>query len=332
MPVFDSEIERYLIRSLLIVDGEGASSARIAEILSRAREQMPSQLIDATVSSLEAAKRFMENQPVLVVIIDPGIATLDASLSFIEAARSKYPHIIWVLYCHKEWWSNHSEALQLHAFGQRLPHYFSILKEHTGHVLRRDLLTVLLQCQADFALQLLRETVDELAQDPRKGMTQVQCAKFVDKATRSLTRLIISEPMAQVTDRIAFVSMPFDARHRDLYTFVISPLLIKHGYKPIMMDEQSPTEPIATAAFKWIGLADLVLADLTGSNPNVLFELGVAYSGAKRVIRIARKGTADENMLPFMVRGDKIVFYDNQVQLKGELDMAIPEAKPWAVQ
>lgn len=98
-----------------------------------------------------------------------------------------------------------------------------------------------------------------------------------------------------------------------------------------MMEEESPGEPLATAAFRAIGLADLVLADLTGSNPNVLFELGAAYRGAKRVIRIAQKNTAGSVDLPFMVQGDNVIFYESLMDLKEQLTRAIPRAKPWGI-
>lgn len=53
--------------------------------------------------------------------------------------------------------------------------------------------------------------------------------------------------------------------------------------------------------------ADLVLANLTSLNPNVMFELAIRYSFAKPAIVIAEQGT----ILPFDVNAENTVFYVN---------------------
>lgn len=52
--------------------------------------------------------------------------------------------------------------------------------------------------------------------------------------------------------------------------------------------------------------ADLVIADLTGFNPNVMYEVGVRHSFNMPIIQIAQKGAK----LPFDVATERTIFFD----------------------
>lgn len=53
--------------------------------------------------------------------------------------------------------------------------------------------------------------------------------------------------------------------------------------------------------------ADAVVCDFTGTNPNVLYEAGLAHAWSKRTIFIAERGT----VLPFDTRDEATILYDN---------------------
>lgn len=65
--------------------------------------------------------------------------------------------------------------------------------------------------------------------------------------------------------------------------------------------------------------ADLVIANLTTLNPNVMFELAIRYSFAKPAIVIAEQGTR----LPFDVNAENTVFYINDPAGAADLKEAI---------
>lgn len=67
--------------------------------------------------------------------------------------------------------------------------------------------------------------------------------------------------------------------------------------------------------------ADLVIANLTGTNPNVMYELAIRYSFGKPAIVIAEEGTK----LPFDVIDENTVFYINDPAGAAELKSKIHE-------
>ena len=65
-----------------------------------------------------------------------------------------------------------------------------------------------------------------------------------------------------------------------------------------------------------IAAAQLVIADISPTNPNVYFEVGYAFALAKPTVLLARKGTA----LPFDVAGFRVLFYEDTIGGKRKLE------------
>jgi nucleoside 2-deoxyribosyltransferase len=68
--------------------------------------------------------------------------------------------------------------------------------------------------------------------------------------------------------------------------------------------------------------AELVIADLTDLNPNVMYELAVRHATGKPVIPIAEKGTS----LPFDITTERTMFYENTMHGLSEIKTALSEA------
>jgi tetratricopeptide (TPR) repeat protein len=86
---------------------------------------------------------------------------------------------------------------------------------------------------------------------------------------------------------LCFVLMPFaskvDADNRTInfdviYQEIIEPAVIKAGMEPMRADLESAAGIIHKPMFERILLCEYVIADLTTSNPNVFYELGVRHA------------------------------------------------------
>ncbi len=71
-----------------------------------------------------------------------------------------------------------------------------------------------------------------------------------------------------------------------------------------------------------IDAADLIICDFTLSSNNVYFELGYARAKKKKVIQLARRGTA----LEFDIRNWRTIFYRNATELEEKLVSALESA------
>ena len=110
--------------------------------------------------------------------------------------------------------------------------------------------------------------------------------------------------------------MPFGSAHSDaLYSQVLVKVLDEEGWEPLRADRLQGTRPIMDDIESQIEQADLVLADLTGSNPNVMYELGLAHAKGKRVVITCKKEKNErlEDLIPFDLRAFRILpftFFD----------------------
>ena len=89
-----------------------------------------------------------------------------------------------------------------------------------------------------------------------------------------------------------FVIMPFSEDLEGVYRDLIKAPLEQEGYIVSRADDPSEYhvyhENIHDQIVQSLWDADYIVADLTGSNPNVTYELGIAHTLNKRTIQIAQ--------------------------------------------
>ncbi|UEJ84626.1 hypothetical protein Bra3105_18345 (plasmid) [Brachybacterium halotolerans subsp. kimchii] len=76
-------------------------------------------------------------------------------------------------------------------------------------------------------------------------------------------------------------------RADEIYTHVLSPLFEEFDITGYRADKDPTPGSITDRLIRELVEADLVVVDLTGMNPNVFYELGVAHSFNRRVVTIA---------------------------------------------
>ncbi len=106
----------------------------------------------------------------------------------------------------------------------------------------------------------------------------------------------------------AFVLMPFDPEFDRIYERLIKPSIEEEGYEVRRADSDLNQRNIMRTIIEGIGLADLVVAELTGNNTNVFYELGIAHGLQKPVIMISQ----DLSQVPFDLRSYNVVTYTTE--------------------
>lgn len=103
----------------------------------------------------------------------------------------------------------------------------------------------------------------------------------------------------------AFVLMPFAPDFDDVFSFIIRAPLEAEGFTVERADEPRGTRNIMHDVVQGIAAADLIVADLTGANPNVYYELGIAHALGRRTILLSQ----DLDDVPFDLRAYRVVTY-----------------------
>lgn len=104
-------------------------------------------------------------------------------------------------------------------------------------------------------------------------------------------------------------------RAKNVLEYVITPAAKEVGLEAVRADDLSQPGSVATQIIQQLISAKMVVADLTGLNPNVFYELAVRDSFGLPVVLIAEEGTA----LPFDVIQQRTIFFDSR-----DLGSAIP--------
>lgn len=102
---------------------------------------------------------------------------------------------------------------------------------------------------------------------------------------------------------VCFMVMPF-RRELDPVYKIVEDALRKEGWTVVRADKIVRPRRITDAILEAILMSDLVVADLTGSNPNVFYEVGVAHATGCDVIMLTQ-----EKRIPFDVATEETIFY-----------------------
>jgi hypothetical protein len=102
-----------------------------------------------------------------------------------------------------------------------------------------------------------------------------------------------------------FMIMPFMADFEPLYRKVVSPTVTGLGLTIKRGDDPFSKHEIMHEIWSMLNACKLVIADCTGRNANVFYELGIAHAIGKPVIML----TQNLNELPFDVQGRRAIEY-----------------------
>lgn len=105
-----------------------------------------------------------------------------------------------------------------------------------------------------------------------------------------------------------FVLMPFSAMHFEYFEGILAPVARDVGLNAVKADDIYGTAPIMSDIWRSIWSARVVVADVTGKNPNVNYELGLCHALGVPTIIITQE-LAD---VPFDYRHLRCIVYDTR--------------------
>lgn len=119
---------------------------------------------------------------------------------------------------------------------------------------------------------------------------------------------------AQIREDLIFMLTPFHDDLLDEFHAVVQ-LGRELDFAVVRGDEKAAQGDIFPHLLRLMVSARIVVANISGRNPNVFYELGIAHALNKRVILLAQSGTD----VPFDIQSKRIVFYKNLDELKEKL-------------
>lgn len=118
----------------------------------------------------------------------------------------------------------------------------------------------------------------------------------------------------KIEPNLIFVLTPFHDDLRDEFDATVA-VGTDVGFKVVRGDERVSQGDIFPHLLGLLVSARIVIANISGRNPNVFYELGIAHALGKPVILLAHKDTD----VPFDIQSKQIIFYNSNDELKERL-------------
>lgn len=117
--------------------------------------------------------------------------------------------------------------------------------------------------------------------------------------------------------RICFIVSPIgnestEIRNRadKLFKFIVKPVCEKCNFEAVRVDQLNNSDSITNTIIEQLSSAELVIADITGHNPNVFYEMGYRACLKKPIIHLRMKG----EQIPFDIASIRTFDYDFELE------------------
>lgn len=129
---------------------------------------------------------------------------------------------------------------------------------------------------------------------------------MIDEITKTNTSRFQDKDRVREFLDTCFVMMPFGDWFNTYYQEIYIPAIREAGFEPLRGDELFSTGSVVEQIWEQLTKATVLLADLTGKNANVFYELGLAHAARKPVVFTA----ANIDDVPFDLRHLRVIIYD----------------------
>ena len=132
-------------------------------------------------------------------------------------------------------------------------------------------------------------------------------SELAERESQLLFNPIFSGRGFHVEDDLCFVLMPFGPEDLQVvYQDFVKPTIERAGLRCVRADDIFGANVIIEGIWEAINRARFVIAELTGKNPNVFYEVGVCHTTGKEVIFLAQS----VEDVPFDLRHLRVLLYD----------------------
>ncbi|MDD5338968.1 MAG: hypothetical protein PHG35_06130 [Dehalococcoidales bacterium] len=128
----------------------------------------------------------------------------------------------------------------------------------------------------------------------------------------------LTENDLYIDKKLVFVLTPFNETKRDTYDAIVD-VCNKVGLICMRGDEEYVKGELLPHIIRQIVRARVIIANIEGRNPNVYYELGIAYAIDKPIIIVSR--SISEAL--FDVKSKHLIIYRDNVSLKNKLRTAL---------
>lgn len=165
----------------------------------------------------------------------------------------------------------------------------------------------------DVLAQFLSDIQDQLDAKVGASLRDSRPDLFEEVETEVIRRAVQTprqSPIIETTSRLCFVMMPFGKRFDDVYRLLIAPVAMDNGLTVLRADEMAGPGFIVEQIRTAMQQSRLCIADLSGSNPNVLYEVGFAQAVGKPLLLLAEEGS----QLPFDIAHQRVILYGSDLE------------------
>jgi hypothetical protein len=134
---------------------------------------------------------------------------------------------------------------------------------------------------------------------------------------------------ATTSKEIVFVLSPFRSPFDEYYNKITRPAIEDAGFTALRADEIFGTRYVITDIWQSIQKAQIVVAEMTGKNANVLYEVGLCHAIGKPVVMMTQ--TMDD--IPFDLKARRCIVYSTtapgwDAELKGKICQTLVAVAP----
>ncbi len=124
----------------------------------------------------------------------------------------------------------------------------------------------------------------------------------------------VTAKKSEPSSGICFIIMPFGSPFDRYFANIFAPAAVDANLDPVRADSLFASTQIISDIWRLTREATVLLADLSGKNPNVFYELGLAHALGKPVVLVANN--IDD--VPFDLRSLRVIVYEKEDESWGE--------------